>query len=410
MKNKTKRTAVILLAVAVLMSGVLAGCNVIAGVGTQAATNTPDLPAVKESSAVIAEGNVVPRDWVQMMTRTGGEVAEVLVMEGDVVEAGAVLVRFKGRQAREAALTAAQLEQTQATQALDELNKTAAVVTAQSQAALSTAQQSLIDANKVLMNAQQVLDDLDSKQYDEDLDNARKDVNTFEQDLEDAQKEFDKYKDLDPSNADRKRTSDALDDAQKKYDDAVRKRDLLINQLDHATAAVEVAQAAVAAAEAQVADAQRLADQRKDGPDPDQLALLEARVKNADAQVSAAQEALDDNEVRAPFGATVVNLDATVGETILPNQPVVLLADLSAWYIETNDLTEIEVVKVSENQTADIVPDALPDLTLPAKVETIARDSSKKGGDVTYTVRLALDESDPALRWGMTVEVRFQEE
>jgi multidrug resistance efflux pump len=352
------------------------------------------LPAVKESSSVIAEGNVVPRDWVQMMTRTGGEVAEVLVKEGDVVEAGAVLVRFGDRESREAALTAAQLEQTQASQALDELKKTAALATAQSAA-------EVLAADKALVDAQQILDDLDSQDYSDDLDNARKDVNTFEQDLEDAQKEFDKYKDLDPANTDHDRTKKALDDVQKKYDDAVRKRDLLINQMDQA-------KATVVAAQAKLDDARRLADQRKGGPDADQLALLEARVKNADAQVKAAEKAISDLEVRAPYAATVVNLDTVVGETILPNQPVVLLADFSAWYIETNDLTEIEVVDVSEGQAADIVPDALPDLSLPAKVESIARDSGKKGGDVTYTVRLALDETDPALRWGMTVEVRFQ--
>jgi multidrug resistance efflux pump len=132
-------------------------------------------------------------------------------------------------------------------------------------------------------------------------------------------------------------------------------------------------------------------------------------VKNADAQVKAAEKAISDLEVRAPFAATVVTLDVTPGETILPNQPVVVLADFSAWMIETNDLTEIEVVRVSENQAAEIVPDALPNLTLPATVERIARESSRKGGDVTYKVRLALDEVDPALRWGMTVEVRFNE-
>ena len=121
MNMKKLITALLLLVTVVLTSGALAGCSAIAG--GQAATNTPNLPAVKESSAVIAEGNVVPRDWVQMMTRTGGEVTEVLVKEGDLVEAGAVLVRFGDRESREAALSAAKLEQTQASQALDELKK-----------------------------------------------------------------------------------------------------------------------------------------------------------------------------------------------------------------------------------------------------------------------------------------------
>jgi multidrug resistance efflux pump len=388
----------------------LAGCGGLPVLGAQAVTSTPDLPLVQENSTVIAEGNVVPGEWVQMVTRTGGEVAEVLVKEGDVVEAGTVLLRFGERETREVALAAAIFEETSARQALDELNKTAVLVTDNAQAAVRSAEKAVMEAQQAVLNAGQVLDDRDSRKYETDLDNARKDVNTFEQDLEDAQKEFNKYKDLDPANNDRKRTSDLLEDAQKKYNDALRKRDLLINQLDQDKAAVDVAEAALAAAEAQLADAQRLADARKDGPDPDQLALLEARLVNAEAQVKAAEKAISDLEVRAPFAATVVDLDAVVGETILPNQPVVLLANFGAWYVETNDLTEIEVVKVVEGQAANVVPDALPALSLPATVESIARQSSKKGGDVTYTVRLVLDDDDPALRWGMTVEVRFAEE
>jgi hypothetical protein len=56
-----------------------------------------------------------------------------------------------------------------------------------------------------------------------------------------------------------------------------------------------------------------------------------------------------------------------------------------------------------------VIPDSLEELVLPATVESIDRESGKKGGDVTYTVRLKLDETDPLLRWGMTVEVHFEE-
>lgn len=380
-----------------LMAGVLlVGCSGLPVVGAQQSATSPSgVQPVTGSSSVIAEGNLVPRDWTQMVTRAGGEVAEVLVKEGDLVAAGDVLLRFGDRESREAALSAAQYEATAARQALDVLNKTAGMVTAQSNAAARAAEKALVDA-------QQALDNLDSNQYSTDLDNARKDVNTFLQDLEDAQKEFDKYKDLDPANSDRKRTEDLLKDAQKKFDDAVRKRDLLINGLNQAEAAVEAAQA-------ELAEALRLADARKNGADPDQLSLGEARLSNAEAQVKAAEKAIRDLEVRAPFAATVVDLDVAIGEVVLANQPVAMLADFSAWTIETNDLTEIEVVKVSEGQAALVAPDALPELSLPATVASIAREAGKKGGDVTYTVNLTLHESDPALRWGMTVEVRFDE-
>jgi hypothetical protein len=87
--------------------------------------------------------------------------------------------------------------------------------------------------------------------------------------------------------------------------------------------------------------------------------------------------------------------------------PVVRIADLSKMYAETDDLTEIEVVDVSVGQAVAIVPDALPDVEIPGKVDTIDDFFVEKRGDVTYTARLLVDKVDPRLRWGMTVEVTF---
>ena len=105
-----------------------------------------------------------------------------------------------------------------------------------------------------------------------------------------------------------------------------------------------------------------------------------------------------------------MELEAGSDETLLPNQQVALIADLSAWYVETTDLTEMDVVLIREGAPAEVSPDALEDLQFRATVEEIAWTAGKKGGDVTYTARLKLEETDPRLRWGMTVEVRFPEE
>ena len=380
---------------AVLAALALAGCDAIAGIGKQAAPTSTPVLVVQDTGSVIAEGNVVPLDSARIYTRAGGEVAEVLVREGDVVEKGAVLARFADREAKEAALAAAQLEERAAQKALDDLRNKAGVAAG---SALSTLRQ----AEKALVDAQQALDDLDSDDYQTDLDNLRKDVTTAKDDLEDAQEEFDKYKDMDQDNTDRKRTEDLLEEAQKKYDDAIRKVTAKENDLNQL-------KAKVSAAQAQRDDAQSEYDKRKDGPEPSELGLAEARLISAQAQVRAAQDAINDLELRAPFGGTITSLEVAAGETLLANQVVGQIADFTNWYVDTNDLTEMEVVKISEGQAAVIVPDALEELSLKATVESIDREAGKKGGDVTYTVRLKLEETDPLLRWGMTVEVRFEE-
>lgn len=381
------------LLMAMVLVGGLVGCDRVA-VGGASATGTPAVPVVREEDGtVVVEGNVVPREDVRIYTRSGGQVAEVLVKKGDVVKKDAVLVRLGDREQAQAALTAAKLEQVNAQQALDKLNEKSDMSSADAEAKVTAAAKNLVDA-------QQRLADLDTNTYQDDLDKLKEDVGVAKKELDDAQKEWDKYKDLDSTSQTRKDQKKIFDDAQKKYDDAVRKRDLKINDLDKAKAEVTAAQAALD-------DAQREADKRKNGPAADDLALAQSRLDNAKAQVAAAQASLDDLEVKAPYDGTVVELDHVVGETLLPNQQVVMLADLSELYVETNDLTEMDVVNVSEGQTAKVKPDALPSLSLPATVTEIARNSGKKGGDVTYTVRLKLDETDPRLRWGMTVETRF---
>ncbi len=371
----------------------IAGCDRLPAASTSP-TDTPVVPIVTTGGDVVVEGNVVPRDFTRVYTRVGGKVQEVLVKEGDVVAEGAPLVKMDGQDQAEAALSTAENEKLNAQQSLDKLNEKAALVSAQ-------AVMDLEESSQALIEAQQELDDLDSDQYQTDLDNAKTDVSKAKDDLDDAQEEWDKNKDLDVDNTTRKNSETKLTDAQKKYDDAIRKRDLLENDLNKLKAAVYASQG-------RKDDAQREVDRTKDGaPNPNDLALAKSRLANAEAHVKAAQTALDDLVLKAPFAGTIVELDAVLGETMLPNQQLVMLADLSQLFIETSDLTEMDVVNVSEGQGAVITPDALSETELTAIVESIDQASGKKGGDVTYTVRLKLNETDPLLRWGMTVEVRF---
>ena len=180
----------------------------------------------------------------------------------------------------------------------------------------------------------------------------------------------------------------------------MRERDRLENDLEAARATADMARA-------RLEDAIRTRDARQDGPDPDDLALAQARLENAQAQLAAAQQALANYDLVAPFDGTLVKVDISLGEQVLPNQKVMVLADLSQWYVETSDLTENEVVQIAEGQSASLTPDALPDLVLNGKVETISDTYVEKAGDITYTVRILLTDTDPRLRWGMTVEVRL---
>ena len=206
-------------------------------------------------------------------------------------------------------------------------------------------------------------------------------------------------------NPDRKLYQDKLDQAQKTYDETVRKLTTLIDQRDLAKADYDKAQA-------DVIEAQRKYDAVQNGPDPDQLSLAEARLANANAQLMAAQAALDNLELKAPFSGKVVDINVVSNEQVGTNNWAILVADESAWYVETDDLTELDVVKVALDQKVTIVADALPGVEMTGKVTEISDVFSQKGGDITYKVRILLEAGaggaiDPRLRWGMTVEVTF---
>jgi hypothetical protein len=52
--------------------------------------------------------------------------------------------------------------------------------------------------------------------------------------------------------------------------------------------------------------------------------------------------------------------------------------------------------------------DALPGKTFTGTVENISQYYTDNNGDIQYTAKVKLDDTDPKLRWGMTMQVEFQ--
>ncbi len=158
--------------------------------------------------------------------------------------------------------------------------------------------------------------------------------------------------------------------------------------------------------EAQVGEAQAQLAKLREGSRPEAIAVAEAQVQQAQAALEAAQVALDQATLRAPFAGTVVALEVSAGETVLPGQVVLTLADLSHLQVETTDLSERDVDEVAVGQQATVYVEALG-LEIRGRVVRIAHQADKIGGDVVYTVVVELDEQLPDLRWGMSVDAEI---
>jgi multidrug efflux pump subunit AcrA (membrane-fusion protein) len=344
--------------------------------------------------AVIAEGHLVPNDDLTLSFTVRGKVAEILVEEGDIVSEGDVLIRLADREQAEAALAAAELELITAQQAYDDLIRTEGLGRAD-------AWQSFMDAQEVRAEAEREWEDLNVDNIDERIEDREADVRDAQEELDDAQEEFDKYADLDEDNSKREDAEDDLEREQEDYNEALRDLEEEIRERDAVRAELDEALAAEA-------EAKRKYELTLDGPDVEQLALLEARLNNAKAQVASAENNLANFELKAPFDGEIMDINVSVNEMVGPEGWAVIVADTSQWYIETSDLTELEVVDVAEGQRVDILADALPDDEMRGVVEEISQLFKSQGGDILYTVRIKVDDVDPRMRWGMTVEVTFE--
>jgi multidrug resistance efflux pump len=369
------------------------------GQSTEEAEST-EIPIVIADTEIISEGRLVPNQYVNLSFKSGGQVVELLVDEGEVVEEGQVMARLGNREQLEAAVAATQVELLNAEQARDKLFENSDVSTA-------LAYQAVTDARDAQRAAERYVNNLEAGSRQTDIDTARADVIVLKERLDDAREDYKVYENKTDDNLKRAALLSKFADAQQRYDNAVR----LLNNLQGSPSELDmaIADANVSVAVASLALAEQEYEKVKDGPDPDQLAVVEARISAADANLTAAESALDNIELVAPIPGTIVDLDIKVGEQVSPGQPVVVLVDFSQWAVETDDLTEIEVPDISIGQPVTVTPDALPDLELTGTVESIKDIYEEKRGDITYTARIILDESDPRLRWGMTVVVVFEE-
>lgn len=366
-----------------LLSLLLAACGGSAQ-SSQNATAT-DVPIVVTSNEIVAEGRIVPNETAQLSFFTSGQVAEILVDEGDQVKKGDVVARLGNREEFGAALANAQVELTAAQQALANLNKDLEV-------ARANALEAMAAANRAVRNAQYQLDNFTVPTNQENL-TAIEGVIKMKALLDKARSDFEPYKFKPSTDSTRKDMKEKLDNAQSDYNSAVRR-------LEYETELKK--------AEASLEKATQDYEALKNGPNPDDIETAEGRVKAAEANIQSAQAALSHLELTSTIDGMVVKQDLIVGQQVTAGQPVITIADFSKMYAETDDLTEIEVVDISKGQKVSVVPDALPDLEISGTVDQISDVYEEKRGDVTYTTRILLDTLDPRLRWGMTVVITFQ--
>ncbi len=357
------------------------------------------VPLTQETESIVsAQGSLIPRRRADLAFRVGGRVAEVLVAEGETVRQGDALARLQDDELRagvaqaQAALDLAQanlaqveegarpeqIAQAEASLRVAEANLAAAIAGRDrltggaTDAQIAAAQAGHAAAQLEQKLAQDAYDQIDRAGVAGTLEEqARYRLNAANQAVAAAQK--------------------ALDEA-----------------LSGSTLSVRSARASVAAGRAQRDLAQAQLDQLKNGATESQRAAARAGIAQAEAAVQAAQAALNEATLRAPFDGTIAQVAVDAGQVIGPGFVVVSIADLAAWQVLTDDLSEVDVVNIRIGQSVTITVDAIPDVTLGGIVASITPRAETRRGDVTYTVKVDVIGDDPRAFWGMTAQVEIQ--
>ena len=387
-----------------------------------------------------ASGSLAPSTEVSLSFPAGGLVAEVLVEEGQQVEAGQPLVRLATddlelqvtqaelalRQAELQAddlslqVTQAEISLRQAELQLEALLEPADqtdIAEAQDAADQAAASQRLarigydaalssVLVNESLADAQSAYDEA-LRVYEYWLDRYEEDdvdywyVHNAKEDLDDAQLELKRARqqadqELQSASNDLAQAADTYSQAQSDLEsllDGTDARDIETARLD-----VDQARASLEQARLQLRDAAQF------------------EVDQAQASLEQARLLQDQATLTAPVAGTVTVLDAQPGEMASAGQAAVVLSDLATLEVSIN-LDETDVARVTVGQEALVMVDAFADVVLAGLVAYIAPTAETQSGVVLYpvTIRLASNGASTSgssstgkglpVRAGMTADV-----
>jgi HlyD family secretion protein len=133
--------------------------------------------------------------------------------------------------------------------------------------------------------------------------------------------------------------------------------------------------------------------------------VAEAQLKVAEADVTSRRTDLSKAAIVSPINGIVLKRDIDPGQTVAASlqAPVLftIAEDLTQMHLVV-DVDEADAAQVADGQTATFTVAAHPDRTFPATVRQVRYFPNTVNNVVTYQAVLAVDNSDLALRPGMT--------
>jgi multidrug resistance efflux pump len=340
-------------------------------------------------------GGTVEARAITVGSRVGGRVKEVLVREGEHVDAGQALIRLEPGDL-EAQLLMAEGQLAQAQAALEKLERGARPEElAQARARAETATAFLAQARAGARS--------------EEVASARARLSAADAALEKARADFARAESLFRAGALPRAEFDA---ARAQLDAAQAERDArasLLTQLETGTRREELEQAAARAAEARAS-----AKLVESGARVEDLRVGRGVVTAAEGRVRQVQALLDELVIRAPRPSRVEALDLRPGDLLGPNAPAATLLEDDQLFVRIY-VPETKLALVRVGDELPVTVDTFPDRAFPGVVEHInARgefsprnlQTADERANQVFATRVVLREGNDVLRAGMAAFIR----
>ncbi|ANV88734.1 efflux RND transporter periplasmic adaptor subunit [Picosynechococcus sp. PCC 7117] len=297
--------------------------------GRAVTTLTLEPQAIAKTMAIV--GTVTPAEIVAVTAaRSGLQITNLLVDEGDNVQAGQLLAQLDN------ATLQAELRQAQAQ-------------VAQAQARLAELRAGA--RSEELARAQ------------EQVNQARAALGRSQADLQLSEQRLQRNQELFEAGA---IAADTLDETR--------------TRRDGAAASVSQNQATLREAE------QRLQELRR-GPRLETLAQAEAQLQQAQAQVSLVTTRLRETQVRAPRSGKILEKFAQLGDLSTANEPLFNLLEAGQLELEAN-IPETQLNQVEIGQTVEITSDRDPNLQLTGQIQEIVPTVDRQSRQATLKISL----------------------
>ncbi len=177
----------------------------------------------------------------------------------------------------------------------------------------------------------------------------------------------------------------------------------------------DLADTALKRSQATFQAAQQKYNEALEGSRKEDIAIAQANVKEADANLGMSRVNLDYTVLRAPTAGVITVRQAELGEVVVPGTPVVTLADLDHIWLRAY-VAETDVGRVRWGQDAVITTDTYPHKQYHGRISFIASDAEftpksvqtyKERVTLVYRIKIDIDNANHELKPGMPADAHI---